>query len=93
MDNKQYTIISYYNFIKIKNLFKFKNIINKFINDLDIKGIVLIASEGLNFSISISSSQCNIFIKRLNTLFELVHDDLKISFSNKHIYRKIKIKI
>ena len=93
MANKQYTIISYYNFIKIKNLFKFKNILNKFTNDLDIKGIILIAPEGLNFSISICSSQYNIFIKRLNTLFKLLYDDLKISYSNKHIFRKIKIKI
>ena len=69
MANKQYTIISYYNFIKIKNLFKFKNILNKFTNDLDIKGIILIAPEGLNFSISICSSKYKIFIKRLNTLF------------------------
>ncbi len=93
MANKQYTIISYYNFIKIKNLFKFKNILNKFTNDLNIKGIILIAPEGLNLSISICSSQYKIFIKRLNTLFKLLYDDLKVSYSNKHIFRKIKIKI
>ena len=63
MANKKYTIISYYNFIKIKNLFKFKNILNKFTNDLDVKGIILIAPEGLNLSISIYSSQYNLFIK------------------------------
>ena len=85
MANKKYTIISYYNFIKIKNLFKFKNILNKFTNDLDVKGIILIAPEGLNLSISICSSQYKIFIKRLNTLFKLLYDDLKISYSNKHI--------
>ncbi|RPH06444.1 MAG: rhodanese-related sulfurtransferase [Alphaproteobacteria bacterium TMED194] len=93
MANKKYTIISYYNFIKIKNLFKFKNILNKFTNDLDVKGIILIAPEGLNLSISIYSSQYNLFIKRLNTLFKILYDDLKISYSNKHIFRKIKIKI
>ena len=93
MANKKYTIISYYNFIKIKNLFKFKNILNKFTNDLDVKGIILIAPEGLNISISIYSSQYNLFIKRLNTLFKILYDDLKISYSNKHIFRKIKIKI
>ena len=93
MANKQYTILSYYKFIKIKNLFKFRNILNKFTNDLDIKGIILIAPEGLNFNISICSSQCNIFIKKLNKIFKLLYDDLKISYSNKHIFRKIKIKI
>ena len=93
MTDTQYTIISYYNFIKIKNLFKFKNILNKFTHDLDIKGIVLIAPEGLNFSVSICTSEYNIFIKRLNKLFKLVQNDLKISYSNKHIFRKIKIKI
>ncbi len=93
MAKKQYTIISYYNFIKIKNLFKLKNILNKYTNDLDIKGIILIAPEGLNFSISICSSQYDIFINRLNTLFKLLYDDLKISYSSNHIFRKIKIKI
>ena len=67
MAKKQYTIISYYNFIKIKNLFKFKNILNKYTNDLDIKGIILIAPEGLNFSISIC------FHNMIYLLRDLIH--------------------
>ena len=75
--------------VKARN--QIKNILNKFTNDLDIKGIILIAPEGLNFSISICSSQYNIYIKRLNTLFKLLYDDLKISYSNKHILFSAKL--
>ena len=93
MTDKQYTIITYYNFLKIKNLFKFKNILHKYTKDLDIKGIVLIASEGINLNISICSSQHDVFLKKFNILFKFLTDDLKVSYANKHIFRKMKIKI
>ena len=93
MNDKVYTIISYYNFIKIENIFKYKNILNKYTKDLDIKGIILLAPEGINLSLSIITSQKKIFLRRLNALFKYSNNELKISFSDKHIFRKIKIKI
>ena len=93
MNDNLYAIISYYKFIKIENIFKFKNILNKYTKDLDIKGIILIAPEGINLNLSINTSQTKIFIKRLSALFNLTDNELKISYTNKHIFRKIKIKI
>ena len=43
--NNKYTIISYYKFTKIKNIFKYKNILNNKFKNLDIKGIILLAPE------------------------------------------------
>ena len=91
--NKKYTIISYYKFTKIKNIFKYKNILNSKFKDLDIKGIVLLAPEGINISVSILSSDIQYLIASLKKVFNIVEQKLKLSFSNKHIYRKIKIKI
>ena len=93
MNDKLYTIISYYKFIKIENVFKYKNILNKYTKDLNIKGIILLAPEGINLNLSINLSERKIFIKRLSTLFNISDNDLKISYYNKHIYRKLKIKI
>ena len=91
--NNKYTIISYYKFTKIKNIFKYKNIIKNIFKDLDIKGIVLLAPEGINISVSLLSSDLQFLIKALGEIINIEKQDLKLSFSNKHIFRKIKIKI
>ena len=93
MNDNLYTIISYYKFIKIENVFKYKNILNKYIKDLNIKGIILLAPEGINLNLSICTSEDKILIKRLSALFNLTNNELKMSYYNKHIFRKIKIRI
>ena len=93
MNDNLYTIISYYKFIKIENIFKHKNIFNKYTKDLDCRGIILIAPEGINLNLSMLTSQSKIFIKRLSILFKFLDNELKISYSNKHIFRKLKIKV
>ena len=90
---KKYIIISYYKFTKIQNIFKYKNILNNCFKNLDIKGIVLLAPEGVNISISILSSDKELFILALEKTFNIIENNLKLSFSKNHIYRKIKIKI
>ena len=91
--NNKYTIISYYKFTKIKNIFKYKNILNNKFKNLDIKGIILLAPEGVNISISLLSSDLQYLISGLEEIFNIEKQDLKLSFSNNHIFRKIKIKI
>ena len=91
--NKKYTIISYYLFTKIKNIFKYKNILKKNLKNLDIKGIILLAPEGLNISVSILSSDKELLINVLEKNFNIIKQKLKLTFSNNHIYKKIKIKI
>ena len=91
--NNKFTILAYYSFIKIKNIFNCKNILSKNIKDLNIKGIILIAPEGINLNISIESSQYNLFLDRINKLYKFNENELKISYNHTHIFRKIKIKI
>ena len=45
--NNKFTILAYYSFIKIKNIFNCKNILSKKYKDLNIKGIILIVPEEL----------------------------------------------
>ena len=91
--NEKYTIISYYKFTRIKNIFKYKNFLSKLIKALDVKGIILLAPECINVSISLLSEQKKSFIDQLNNLFNIQNEDIKISYANKHIFRKMKIKI
>ena len=66
--NEKYTIISYYKFTRIKNIFKYKNFLSKLIKALDVKGIILLAPEGINVSISLLSEQKKSFIPKLFVL-------------------------
>ena len=57
MAENSYTVISYYKFFEIKNIFNFKNRLMKSFNDVNVKGIILIAPEGININISILTSE------------------------------------
>ncbi len=85
--------ISIYKFISIKNVFKFKNILNKILKKYNLRGIILIAPEGLNMNVSIFSLEFENFLKDLAKLFEFSKNELKVSDCNAHIFRKLKIKI
>ena len=93
MSTNKYTAISYYKFTRIKNIFKYKNIFNKILKGFDIKGIILLAPEGINISISIQSSQLNEFFSQLKYFLKIDKKQFKLSYSQKHIFRKMKIKI
>ena len=57
MQEKKYISISYYKFYKIVNIFRFKNNLKKCFKDYDIKGIILLAPEGINLNISCLCSE------------------------------------
>ena len=93
MTENNYTVISFYKFTKIRNIFKYKNLLNKEIKKFDIRGIILIAPEGVNISISILSSQKYLFTKKITKIINCTQNELKFSYTNSHIFRKLKIKV
>ena len=64
-----YKTISLYKFIHIKDIFNFRNILNKILQNYDARGIILLAPEGINLNISIISNQSNGFLNDLKYLF------------------------
>ena len=52
MKKSTYTVISLYKFFEIKKIFNFKNKLLKIFSKIDVKGIILIAPEGININIS-----------------------------------------
>ena len=54
MSKLSYTVLSLYKFFEIKKIFNFKNKINNIFNNIDVKGIILIAPEGININISVA---------------------------------------
>ena len=93
MSKSYYIVLSLYKFFEIKKIFNFKNNINKIFSGIDVKGIILIAPEGININISIKEAAYEAIEKKLKKIFNYQDEDIKKNKEEKHIFRKFKIKI
>ncbi len=93
MSKSSYIVLSLYKFFEIKKIFNFKNNINKIFSGIDVKGIILIAPEGININVSIKESEYEAVEKKLKKNFIYQDEDIKKNKEEKHIFRKFKIKI
>ncbi|PPR27016.1 MAG: hypothetical protein CFH34_00534 [Alphaproteobacteria bacterium MarineAlpha9_Bin4] len=93
MKKVTYTVISLYKFFEIKKIFNFKNKLLKIFYNIDVKGIILIAPEGININISLVSNKFAYVIKELQILINFNISELKKIENTGHIFRKFKIKI
>ena len=93
MSKSSYIVLSLYKFFEIKKIFNFKNNINKIFSGIDVKGIILIAPEGININISIKEAAYEAIEKKLKKIFNYQDEDIKKNKEEKHIFRKFKIKI
>ncbi len=95
MRNKVYKIVSLYNFFFFADelIHEFKDKLSIIENENDLSGLLIIAKEGINGTICgeeiIIDNVINLIKKYTN------NDDLniKVSYSNKKIFKKLKIKI
>ena len=93
MNTNKIVIYSFYRFIKIDNKKKLKLKIDRVLMDLNIKGTILIASEGINGSISGDSNDLNKSLKILKQTLKIRKLSLKINYLNSHAFNKIKVRI
>ena len=93
MTKLSYTVLSLYKFFEIKKVFNFKNKINHIFNNIDVKGIILVAPEGININISVINKDYKNIEIRLKEIFDFEKIDIKKTKEEKHIFRKFKIKI
>ena len=88
-----YNSISLYKFVRIKKIFNYKNILSKTLKRYNIKGVILIAPEGINMNISVVSFETKGLLAELYDLLNFSKNEVKIIKCYQHIYRKLKIKI
>ena len=65
METSTYTVLSLYKFFEIKKVFYFKNKLLKVFKNIDVKGIVLIAPEGININISVVTNKYKYVLESL----------------------------
>jgi len=90
---KQFNVLLFYYYTNIKNTDEiYKNHI-KFITNLDIKGRIIIATEGINGTISGTYDVCSKYKLFLKDLFNIDYINFKTDECNGHLFPKMSIKI
>ena len=92
--NDNYKIVSLYCFspIEERKLFNLRDEFEKF-EEKGLTGLIILAHEGLNGTICGKEAVVNIFHKEIKNFLEGQDLNEKISFSEKKIFKKLKIKI
>ena len=88
-----YQIISSYKFVTIDNLQLLKAELLNFCNKCDIKGTIIIATEGINLTIAGGESSINNFCTFFKEYSFFEDTKFKISFSDIKPFKKMKVKI
>jgi len=95
MKGKNYKIVSLYSFFPFQEnlIFDLKNKLLGIENENDLSGLLIFASEGINGTICAEKDVINIVIKLLNKYTDNRNLNMKVNFSKKKVYKKLKIKI
>ena len=90
---EKYNVLLYYYYTKINNPFEIMESHKKFCDNLNIKGRIIIANEGINGTISGPIEDCNKFKIWLKNLMDIKKIDFKESECKNHLFNKLTIKV
>jgi UPF0176 protein len=87
------TVAAFYRFIKLNDVEKIKNSLFNLLSPLDVKGTIILASEGINGTIAGSFEATLVFKDFLANDSRLALTEYKESFYHINPFQKLKIKI
>ena len=95
MKGKNYKIVSLYSFFPFQEnlIFDLKNKLLEIGNENDLSGLLIFASEGINGTICAQENVIDIVINLLNKYTDNRNLNIKVNFSKKKVFKKLKIKI
>ena len=93
MSKKEIYIYSFYRFKKIKNIKKIKNNLELFFKNKNIKGTILVATEGVNGSISGLEKELNEFIFYIKRILKIRKISIKKNTTYFVPFYRLKIKL
>ena len=95
MKGKNYKIVSLYSFFPFQENFilDLKNKLLEIENEKDLSGLLIFASEGINGTICAEKDVIDIVINLLNKFTDNRNLNIKVNFSKKKVFKKLKIKI
>ena len=86
-------VYSFYKFTKLNYLSKLRNSLYKCLDELNIKGTILISNEGINVNISQENSLLDDALKRINNFIDIKNIFINKGSSNGIAFEKLKVKI
>jgi len=95
MKGKNYKIVSLYSFFPFQEnlILDLKNKLLEIENENDLSGLLIFASEGINGTICAEKNVIDIVINLLNKFTDHRNLNMKVNFSKKKVFKKLKIKI
>ena len=95
MKGKNYKIVSLYSFFPFQEnlILDLKNKLLEIENENDLSGLLIFASEGINGTICADINVIDIVINLLNKYTDNRNLNIKVNFSKKKVFKKLKIKI
>ena len=95
MKGKNYKIVSLYSFFPFQEnlILDLKNKLIEIENQNDLSGLLIFASEGINGTICAEKNVIDITINLLKKYSDNRNLNIKINFSKKKVFKKLKIKI
>ena len=95
MKGKIYKIVSLYSFFPFQEnlIIDLKNKLLEIENENDLSGLLIFASEGLNGTICAEKEVIDIVINLINKYTDNRNLNMKVNYSKKKVFKKLKIKI
>ncbi len=95
MKGKNYKIVSLYSFFPFQEnlILDLKNKLLEIESENDLSGLLIFASEGFNGTICAAENVIEIVINLLKTYVDSQNLNIKVSYSKKNVFKKLKIKI
>ena len=95
MKGKNYKIVSLYSFFPFREnlILDLKNKLLEIENENDFSGLLIFASEGINGTICAEKNVIDFVISLLNKYTDNINLNMKVNFSKKKVFKKLKIKI
>jgi UPF0176 protein len=90
---KRYYILLYYCYTKIDDPEAFRESHHFFCLDLNLRGRIIVASEGLNGTISGLKADCEKYMDHLKADHRFSHTEFKVEESAQHAFKKLNVRV
>jgi UPF0176 protein len=88
-----YKVLLFYYYTKLDNPEELKDKHKKFCENLDLKGRIIFANEGINGTVSGLEDDCEKYKSHVKELLNNIHINFKDSECDKHLFDKLSIKV
>ena len=92
LNKLKYKVAAFYNFLSLidQDILLIKEELTKLATNQEIKGTILLASEGVNGTVCGSENSLNLFFECLKQLLKIPEINVKYSWSDKQAFRRFK---